>query len=212
MDQLPQVSVEEDAPPLTRGLASELRRRLGDPDFATATGACAGVAAVRSASTPQAVTFRVADGSVAVSHGAAGNADVTVTVDLDDDQAEPEIEADEAHADLRDWVLSLLDPPRPPWPEAAERFWATASKLPGAPAGLRIVELDSGEERRFGENGSRAYEIHGSAEPLVRVLTAQQPLIEAAHRGRVFVLGSFSELSVLTGAGFALAFGAELDA
>jgi hypothetical protein len=207
MGNLPQVSLEEDAPPLTRGLARDLRRRLEDPDFAALTGACRGVAVVRSAATPQAVTFRLADGAVAVTHGAASDADVTLTVELDDAQAEPEIEAGEAHSELRDWLLRLLDAPHPPWPEAAERFWATASKLPGAPAGLRIVDLDSGEERRFGENGSRAYEIHGSAELLVRVLTAQELLIEAAHRGRVFVLGSMPELSVLTGAGFALAFG-----
>jgi hypothetical protein len=39
------------------------------------------------------------------------------------------------------------------------------------------------------------------------VLTGRAPLIVAAYEGIVFIRGSFPELSVLTGAGFAVRYG-----
>lgn len=204
----PDVHVEDDAPPLTQAVAGSLRAMLADREFSEATAALSGVVALRSASTPQAVSLRLGDGAVRLAHGAADGADMVVTIDLDDpDGGEPELSGDQERHDLSDWLLRLLDPPKPPWPEAARRFWEQASRMPGAPAGLRVVELGSGEELRLGENGTAPYEIHGESAALVRVLTAQEPLIEAAHRGRVYVRGSLPELSVLTGAGFALMLG-----
>ena len=76
----------------------------------------------------------------------------------------------------------------------------------GAPEGLLVVNLDTGDERRFGAEGG-AYEIHGPTAGLVAVLTGRARLIDAAYEGIVFIRGSFPELSVLTGAGFAVRYG-----
>ena len=95
------------------------------------------------------------------------------------------------------------------WGEAADRYWSVLSAMPGAPSALRLVELGGGEERALGEG--RAYEIHGSPEALLEVLSGRAPLIDAAFEGRVFIRGTFSELSVLTGACFAIADAAEDD-
>ena len=89
------------------------------------------------------------------------------------------------------------------WVEAADRYWTVLSKMPGAPAGLRVVELDSGEERVNGDGP--AYEIHGRSEALLDVLSGRTPLIDAAFEGKVFIRGTFAQLSVLTGACFAIA-------
>jgi hypothetical protein len=43
----------------------------------------------------------------------------------------------------------VVDPPPPPWPDAAERFWAELSRMPGGPQALRVVEA-GGDERTFG--------------------------------------------------------------
>jgi hypothetical protein len=97
----------------------------------------------------------------------------------------------------------ILSDATPDWPEAADRYWSVLSEMPGAPSGLRIVDLGSGEERAHGDG--RAYEIHGSSEALLEVLSGRAPLIDAAFEGKVFIRGTFAELSVLTGACFAIA-------
>jgi hypothetical protein len=95
------------------------------------------------------------------------------------------------------------------WREASERYWTVLSKMPGAPRGLRVVDLDSGAECTLGDGD--AYEIHGSAAELREVLTGRVALIHAAFEGKVFIRGTFAELSVLTGACFAIADGAAAD-
>ena len=95
------------------------------------------------------------------------------------------------------------------WHEAADRYWSVLSEMPGAPRALRVVDLESGEERALGDG--RAYEIHGSREALLEVLSGRAPLIDAAFEGTVFIRGTFAELSVLTGACFAIADAAAAD-
>jgi hypothetical protein len=97
----------------------------------------------------------------------------------------------------------ILGDETPDWAEATDRYWAVLSAMPGAPEALRVVELESGEERAHGDG--RAYEIHGSPEALVEVLSGRAPLIDAAFERKVFIRGTFAELSVLTGACFAIA-------
>ena len=97
----------------------------------------------------------------------------------------------------------ILSDPTAGWHEAADRYWSVLSEMPGAPRALRVVDLEGGEERALGDG--RAYEIHGSPEALLEVLSGRAPLIDAAFEGKVFIRGTFAELSVLTGACFAIA-------
>jgi hypothetical protein len=92
---------------------------------------------------------------------------------------------------------------RASWAGAADRFWAVLAAMPGAPGSLRVVDLDSGEERLLGEGAG--YEIHGRPEALLNVLEGRTSLIDAAFEQSVYIRGTFAELSVLTGACFAIA-------
>jgi hypothetical protein len=200
------IEVEKDAPPVVRAIARDLAGCLGDPPFAELTARVRGGGAVRSLDTPEAATIRVADGSVSVSHGIADDADVVATARLAGAGGrEPRIEGAGRNPELAEWLARLVDPPPPPWPDAAERFWAELSRMPGGPEALRVVEA-GGDERTFG-NGSPACEVHGAADGLVAVFTGRVSALEAAYDGTVRVRCSFPDLSTLSGAGFRVRYG-----
>ena len=198
--------MERDPTPLVAATANDLDACMADADFAAATERLRGVVSLRAAATPQAVTLRLDADEVSLAHGFDAAADVRVT--LAEDHAAP---GDGGRGrgrapGLAGWVERLLEPPEPGWADAAERFWSALSEMRGAPEGLLVVNLDTGEELRFGAEGG-AYEIHGPTAGLVAVLTGRARLIDAAYEGIVFIRGSFPELSVLTGAGFAVRYG-----
>lgn len=202
------LSVEEDAPPMVRALATELAARLEDASFAAETERLRGVVSLRASAGAQSATLRVEDRTVSLTHGEADDADLTATIDLNG--AEPRVEAGGEHPELARWLSAFVDPPAPAWPEAAERYWSVLSGMPGAPVALRVVNLDTGEERAYGSEDGPAYEIHASTEGLLGVFSGRTPLIDAAFEGRVFIRGTFPQLSVLTGACFAIRFGEEV--
>jgi hypothetical protein len=203
-----EVAVEEDPPPVVMAIARDLATCLRDAAFADATRRMRGVVSVRSASTPQAATVRIADGAVSVAHGTADDAEVTATAELAGSvDASPLIEGSGERPELAEWASRLLDPPSPPWPDAAEHFWALLSSRPGAPPALRVVDLEQGEERRFGSKEGSPCEIHGSPEGLVALFTGRVSMMDAAFEGTVYTRGRFPDLSVLSGAGFEIRYG-----
>jgi hypothetical protein len=181
-------------------LATDLEACFEDPEFAATTERLRGTVGLSAAGTPQSATVRLADGEVSLAHGLAADADVTATLAR---RAAEALTGREEHPELAAWVERLCDPPRPDWDDAAARFWSVLSGMRGAPDGLRVVERGGGEERTFGADDGR-YEIEGRAEDLVEVLTGRASLFEAAYEGTVFIRGSFPQVSVLAGAGFAL--------
>jgi hypothetical protein len=202
------LSVEDDPPPVVRAIVRDLAACLEDRSFADATRRAAGVVGIRSASTPQAVTLRIADGAISIAHGTAEDAEVTATAELSGgEDAHPRIEGSGKRPELAEWLSRLLEPPAPRWPEAAERFWAVLSRMRGAPDGLLVVDLDGGDRRRFGSEAGSACEIQGSPDGLLSVLTGRVSLMEAAFEGTVYVRGRFPDLSVLSGAGFRIRYG-----
>jgi hypothetical protein len=202
------VSVEDDPPPVVRAIARDLGACLEDPSFADLTRRVVGVVAIRSASTPEAATLRIADGSVSIAHGKANDAEVTATAELSGSQsADPRIEGSGDRPELAQWLSWVLDPPAPRWPEAAERFWAVLSRMRGAPDALLVVDVDGGDRRRFGAENGAACEIHGTPAGLVTVFTGRATLMEAAFERAVHVRGRFPDLSVLSGAGFEIRYG-----
>lgn len=204
------LSIEDDAPPAVRAIARDLAACLADPSFADATWRVRGMVRVRSASTPEAVTLRIADGTVSIYHGADDDAEVTATAELSGTgNARPRIEGSGERPELAEWVSRVIVPPTRPWPEAAERFWAVLSRMPGAPEALLVVDIEADAERRFGSEGARACEIHGAPDGLVSVFTGRTSLMEAAFEGTVYMRGRFSDLSVLSGAGFEIRYGGQ---
>lgn len=204
------VRIQDDAPPIVRAMRGDLARRLEDPAFAERTRRVRGIASVSDLNTPQAVTFRVAEDGVMLAHGAGDEARVRVTVDLRG-VGEPQLDGAEDEPELAQWLRDLLGAPAPELDDAAATLWAAMASMPGAPAALLVVDLETGDELRFGAEIGRAYELHGTTGALAAVLTGRVPPVDAAFEGGIFVRGSFAELSVLTGAGFRVRYGAGSD-
>ena len=201
-----EVRVEENPPPVVAALRNDLAARLEDDAFAEKTRRVRGVVSLRDANTPQAATITIGDHGVELRHGFESGAEVRADLDLRG-AGGAEIEGADEHPELAGWLRALLDAPAPEWPQAAARFWETLSSMAGAPDALRVVELESGEERWFGSRHGPAYEIHGPAEGLVEVFSGRLPVVDAAFAGKVLLRGTFPQLSVLTGAGFRVRYG-----
>ena len=77
------VVLEPDATPLVRIIATTLRDSAADADVARKAERLRGVFTLRSEKDPQAVTMRFDRGRVALTRGVAPDAQVVVTVDLD---------------------------------------------------------------------------------------------------------------------------------
>jgi hypothetical protein len=200
--------VEAGAPPFVRAIANELATRLEDPSFVETTRGVRGVIGLRAATTPQRATLLIADRGISLAGGLPRDADLRAIVQLNQSSGDAlTLEGEAERPDLARWLGDLLEPPAPAWPEAAARFWSVLRDMPGAPAALLVVTLGTGERRRYGSEDGRAYEIHGASEDLTAVFTGRVPPIEAGFEGRIFVRGSFTELSVLSGAGFAVRYG-----
>jgi hypothetical protein len=198
--------LERDPTPLVAATANDLDACLADPDFAAVAERLCGVVSLRAAATPQAVTLRLAADGLTLARGFDPGADVRVMLGDDHAGSATEIEGGAEHPELAAWAERLLAPPEPRWADAAESFWSALSGMRGAPRSLLVVNLETDERLRFGAEAG-GYEIHGPAAGLVEVLTGRIPLIDAAYEGTVFIRGSFPQLSVLTGAGFAVRYG-----
>jgi hypothetical protein len=205
-----QLSIEDDPTPMVLSIRSDLVRRLADPAYAELTAAIRGRATIREAATPEAVTATIADRRVNLAHGAADGVQVVVTIAAAGRRPVLSADAKANHPELSDWLTRLLAT-SDDWAGAAERFWEALEPLRGAPPALLVVELTSGEERRFG-NAGRAYELHGRAEDLTALLEGRRDLIGEAFERRVFIRGSFPEISVLAAAALAVRTGGRADA
>lgn len=193
----PQIVIEDDPTPLVLAIAADLTRRRRDPAFDDLTAATRGRAGVRVGSGPEAATIDLDEVS-AVRHGLAG-AQVVATLGNDHRWDEGEIRGGADHPELARWVSELTSPPPGDWREAARRLWAELELASGAPTGMLIVDLDSGEEERFGD-GDRAYEMRGRTEALLDLLEGRSALMEEASAGSIQIMGTFPEISVITGA------------
>lgn len=197
-----QISVEPDAPPIVRTMATTLRRAAADPKLATVLAKMQGVAALRSATDPQSATMRFDRGQVSVERGVAADAGVVIEADLatmnDPSPPKPKISGAARHPQFALALGKVLDPPKGTWQQAASGFWAFASGAPGAPAALEVVATDSGERLLLGGGLPRA-EIHASAHWLTVVLSGNGVLGEEILAGRVEFAGTLQQLAVLTG-------------
>ena len=200
------VVLEPDATPLVRIIATTLRESVSDADVARKAERLRGVFALRSEKDPQAVTMRFDRGRVALTHGVAPDAQVVVTVDLDNmsgpDAAKPKVRGGFRHLRLALGVSKLLEPKARPWSEHVHAFWAFAGDRRGMPERLRVVCLDDGAAVDVGtgtEKPASCYEIHGSALALVSIFSGNSVFGQDLLEGKVYAIGSLQHASVITG-------------
>jgi hypothetical protein len=197
------VVLEDDATPLVRIIATQLRRATADPGIARRAEALRGVFALRSQKDPQAVTMRFGDGRVELARGVARDAQVVATVDLDNmsgpDPAKPKVTGGLRHLRFALGVSKLLEPPARSWVEHAQAFWAFAGGAPGMPATMRVVCLDDGTSLDLGNDAGDRYEIQGRAPALTSIFSGNSVFGQDLLDGKVFASGSLKHASVLTG-------------
>ena len=197
------VVLEPDATPLVRIIATTLRDSTADAAVARKAERLRGVFALRSEKDPQAVTMRFDRGRVALTRGVAPDAQVVVTVDLDNmsgpDAPKPKVRGAFRHLRLALGVSKLLEPKARPWPEHAQAFWAFAGARRGMPERLRVVCLDDGTVVELGTSTGSQYEIHGSAPALVSIFSGSSVFGQDLLEGKVYAIGLLQHGSVLTG-------------
>jgi len=202
-----EVQLEPDATPLVRIIATTLRDSLSDATATQKADRLRGVFVLRSQKDPQAVTMRFDRGRVELTRGVAKDAQVVVTVDLDNmsgpDAPKPQARGALLHLRFALGVSKLLEPKARPWTGHATAFWAFASERPGMPDRLRVVCLDDGTALDLGgdRNGqpSSCYEIHGSATALVSIFSGNSVFGQDLLDGKVYAIGSMQHASVITG-------------
>jgi hypothetical protein len=205
-----EIALEDDAPPVARGVAATLRRAAADPRLDRRLRRTQGVLALRSCKDPQAVTVRFYGDRAAVSGGAAADADVVITLDFDDpggvDAPKPKVRGAARHPLLALTVSKVLEPTLGTWQEEAARFWAFAKDAPRVPRSVRVECTDDGREVLLGP-GPAEFELLGPADVLVALFTGSTVLGQALLEGRLQAVGTFEQTSVLTGRSLAWVMG-----
>lgn len=197
-------SLEDDATPLVRLIGRALRASVRDDHVPDAFDLLSGTVAVRSHDTPQTATIRFDRGTAEVSSGVLVQPDATLVVDLHARFAPTEEPSGDAA--LASAALTVLQPPLPPWREAAAQFWETARVVTGIPDVL-VVEAhgpDGPQHGHFGE-GTTTYGIAGPADLLAGVFSGADDFLLALAAG-LQVRGTLSQLSVMTAASWKVRF------
>ena len=201
------IELDDDAPPVARGLAATLRRAARDPKLATQLRRMRGVLALRSSVDKQAVTARFDDGRVRVSPGVAADADVVITLDFNDPAAKPKVSGAARHPVLALGASKVLEPPTGTWREEAQGFWTFAKDAPRMPRAMRVTATDEATPPLVLGDGEPEYEIEAPAAALTSVFSGASIFGEDLLNGKLFAIGSLEHASVLTGRSIAWALG-----
>ena len=153
---------------------------------------------VRSSGDAQALTVSFSEGSIALRHGAASDADAALVVDIADDLA-VDTEASSGDKVLLDLVNALLHPPVPEWRDAAQVFWRRTSSGKGMPRELVVHCTDEDDQLVLG-SGLPTYTLSATGVDLARVLSGAAPLLDSVFSGAVAICGTLPQLSVMAGA------------
>ncbi|TKA04640.1 SCP2 sterol-binding domain-containing protein [Actinacidiphila oryziradicis] len=197
------VLLEDDPTPLVLSVGRTLRASARVPELLRLMETLQDTVVVRSKDDPQAVTIRFGAGRATVDHGAVPEADAVLTVDLADRFAVESVDGAEPGSPLVAAVRRILEPPLPPWRDAARSFWEFTSQDAGMPHELVIA---CGEEELVLGAGSPRYLISGEAQKLSRVLTGTDFFLDEVYTGSIAVRGTMTQLSVMAGASLKVRF------
>ncbi len=196
------IEVEDDPTPMVLILAATLRRAVRTEKLAGTLRSARGAVALKSTTDPQSATIRFGDGSARVERGAAADADVTISTDVnalaDEHPPKPKVSGAARHPKLALAAGRLLEPPQDSWQVEAGRFWSFCAGHPGMPRGLRVVCTDDGSELTFGVHPPE-YELHGGAHALRNVFCGNTVLGQDLLDGKLYAVGALRHTAELTG-------------
>lgn len=207
------VTVEADPVPLSLVIAGTIRRAL-----AAGAGRSArvkGVVVLASSTNAQAVTIRFSGDSIHVERGAAADADVTISADLDTmsepDAPSPKVTGLARHPRLALAASKVLDPPVGTWREEASKFLGVAltDEVMVRPVRVVCTDDDVGGELQLGGDGPPNLEIHGPGARLANAFSGTSHIIEEVLAEKILVVGDLRDLSILAGKVFEMMFGEE---
>ncbi|NOX30210.1 MAG: hypothetical protein GXP35_09200 [Actinobacteria bacterium] len=201
------VETETDALPIVKVVAALFRRSLSVPGVASRTARVKGVAALKSATDPQAATFRLLGDRIEVERGVATDAAVVITADLNDSSVKPKVEGAARHPALALTVGKLLEPPIGPWRVETKRFMEAALKRSDCPKPIRVNVAGDATYEQYGGDGQPAIDIYGASDQLASSMAGSSLLIESVLAEDVSIIGDLRDLSTLTGYGIANLFG-----
>jgi len=171
------------------------------------------VVVLASSITAQAATIRFSGDSIHVERGAAADADVTISADLDTmnepDAPSPKVTGLARHPRLALAASKVLDPPVGTWREEASKFLGVALTDEVMVRPVRVVCTDDGGELQLGGDGPPNMEIHGPAHRLANAFSGTTHIVEEVLAEKIQVIGDLRDLSILAGKVFELMFGEE---
>jgi len=207
MDKV-RVTVETDPVPLTLMVAGTIRRAL--LAGAGRSARVKGVVVLASSINAQAVTIRFHGDSIHVERGAAADADVTISTDLDTmsepDAQPPKVTGLGRHPRLALGASKVLDPPVGSWREEATKFLEVALDDAVMVRPVRVVCTDDGGDLQLGGDGPPNLEIHGPSGRLANAFSGTTHIVEEVLAEKIQVIGDLRDLSILAGKVFELMF------
>jgi hypothetical protein len=203
----PVVEVAPEAPPVVLGVAARLKRSAAHPALSKKLARMKGVLALRSDADPQSVTIRFDRGRILLQPGVAPDAGIVITLDFNDDAVKPKIAGAARHPLFGMAAAKVMEPPLGTWQNEAAAFWAFARDTPRMPNSMLVVNTDDGTQEQFGESGAPDYEVHGSGDALRSAFGGSTILLVEALAGRIQVVGTIEQSSVLTGRAIAWVMG-----
>jgi hypothetical protein len=196
------VETEDDPTPIVLIVAATLRRSERTPKLAAKMRRAKGNVALASTVDPQAATIRFTGGRVRVERGVAPDTDVTIATDVnrmaDEQPPKPKVSGAATHLRLALTAGRVLEPPTGTWQDEARTFWAGFESAPRGPAGVRVVDTDTGGELVLG-TAPADFEIHGTAHRLHAMFSGGTVFGQEVLDGNLSAVGSLQHLALLTG-------------
>jgi hypothetical protein len=214
MSEPPQITVEDDAPPIVRVFANRLKHSATRPAGEHLINAMQGTFALESTTDPQAVTIKISGGCVELSGGVSRTSNVVLHVDfnkLGEVGYKPKIDGFLTHPHLTYQIGRLLSLPPPNWADSAKRFWSLVFELPDMPRTLKITCTNESRSLSFGETTDAQAEpdteIIADSSTLAEIFTGNAVLLNEVVGGKAWVRTSLQHMAGLSQAGIRMLMG-----
>ncbi len=195
------VLVDQDAPPIAKIFAHEIRRVLHVGHRQHLVAGLPACFALVSTVDPQKVSIHIRDGEIRVTGDLAAEAVIEIHLDfnrMEDPTAKPKVKGLWRHPLYAMRIDQFLKPVTTTWTDDAKRFWQLVQDTPDLPTAIQLISLSDERSITLGEAEPELC-IYGQPADLVRFLTGGNLLVQDIILGRLKVEASLKQIAVLTG-------------